>query len=169
VNECARDVHGDAYPADVPAAPGADSARVIENLVHTYAERIDAGDLDGVAELFTHGRIHGVEGGGPETVFEGRDAVRRLYAATTRVHEETGTPRTHHVTTNLILEVDDESGTATCRSRFTVLQATEALALQPIIAGRYHDTFHRIDGSWWFESRTMHVDLVGDLSHHLLI
>lgn len=160
---------GRAYPASVPAAPGTDGARAIENLVHTYAERIDAGDLDGVAELFAHGRIHGVEGGGAETVFEGRDAVRRLYAATTRIHEGTGTPRTHHVTTNLILEVDDGAGSATCRSRFTVLQATEALSLQPIIAGRYHDTFHVVDGAWWFESRTMHVDLVGDLSHHLLI
>ena len=34
-----------------------DSAREIENLLHLYAERIDAGDLDGVAELFRHGRI----------------------------------------------------------------------------------------------------------------
>ena len=145
-----------------------DSARLLENLLHTYAERIDAGDLDGVAELFTHGRIHGVEGGGPETVFEGRDAVRRLYAASTRLHESTGTPRTHHVTTNAIIEVDEEAGTGTARSYFTVLQATEELALQPIIAGRYHDTFHRLEGRWWFESRTMHVDHVGDLSHHLL-
>ncbi|HYJ54992.1 MAG TPA: nuclear transport factor 2 family protein, partial [Mycobacterium sp.] len=33
-----------------------DSAREIENLVYTYAERLDAGDLDGVAALFAHGR-----------------------------------------------------------------------------------------------------------------
>ena len=145
-----------------------DSARLIENLLHTYAERIDAGDLDGVAELFTHGRIHGEEGGGPETVFEGVEGVRKLYGFSTSIYEETGTPRTKHVTTNAIIEVDDEAGTGAARSYFTVLQATEALALQPIIAGRYRDTFHRIDGQWWFESRTMYVDLVGDLSHHLL-
>jgi len=29
-----------------------DGAREIENLVYTYAERLDAGDLDGVAALF---------------------------------------------------------------------------------------------------------------------
>ena len=52
-----------------------DSAREIENLLYTYAERIDAGDLDGVADLFAHGRIHGQENGPPETVFEGRDAA----------------------------------------------------------------------------------------------
>ncbi|WP_205475149.1 nuclear transport factor 2 family protein [Nocardioides sp. SYSU D00038] len=146
-----------------------DSAREIENLLYTYAERIDAGDLAGVAELFTHGRIHGQPDGPPETVFEGAEAVRRLYEATTRIHDATGTPRTHHVTTNPLIEVDDEAGTATCRSRFTVLQATEELPLQPIVAGRYADTFHRLDGRWWFESRTMHVDLVGDLGHHLML
>jgi len=145
-----------------------DSARKIENLLYTYAERIDAGDLDGVAELFTHGRIHGVEGGGPETVFEGPERIRALYGRTTRIHEDTGTPRTKHVTTNAIIEVDDEAGTASSRSSYVVLQATQELPLQVIITGRYGDTFHRIDGRWWFDTRTMYVDHMGDLSHHLL-
>ena len=64
----------------------------IENLLYTYAERIDAGDLDGVAELFTHGRILGQEDGPPETVFEGRDRVRELYGMATRIYDDTGTP-----------------------------------------------------------------------------
>ncbi len=55
----------------------------------------------------------------------------------------------------------------TARSYYTVLQQTDALALQPIIAGRYHDTFHRVQGEWCFETREMFVDLTGDLSHHL--
>ena len=146
-----------------------DSARAIENLLYTYAERIDRGDLDGVAELFTHGRIHGVEGGGPETVFEGPERVRGLYGRTTRMHEDTGTPRTKHVTTNAIIEVDDAAGTASARSCFLVTQATPELPLQVIITGRYRDTFHRIGGRWWFDSRTMYVDQTGDLGHHLLL
>jgi hypothetical protein len=40
--------------------------------------------------------------------------------------------------------------------------------LQPIISGRYLDTFHPVDSQWWFQTRIMQVDLVGDLSHHLL-
>lgn len=144
-----------------------DSARLVENLLYTYAERIDAGDLDGVAELFARGRIHGVEDGPPETVFEGRDAVRRLYGATTRIHAD-GTPRTRHVTTNAIIEVDEDAGTATSRSTYVVLQATDQLPLQPVITGRYRDTFRRLDGTWWFDTRVMHVDQTGDLSHHLL-
>ncbi len=144
-----------------------DSAREIENLLYTYAERIDAGDLDGVAELFRHGRICGQEGGPRETVFEGETAVRKLYGFSTRRYDD-GTPKSKHVTTNAIIAVDEDSGTATSRSYYTVLQATDDLPLQPIITGRYRDTFHRVDGEWWFDSRTMYVDQVGDLSHHLL-
>lgn len=32
-------------------------SREIENLIYTYAERIDTGDLEGVAELFRNGEI----------------------------------------------------------------------------------------------------------------
>jgi hypothetical protein len=144
-----------------------DSARLIENLLYTYADRIDRGDLDGVADLFTHGRIHGQEGGGPETVFEGRDAVRALYAMATRIYEDTGTPKTKHVTTNAIIEVDDDAGTATAQCNYLVIQTTPDLPLQVIITGHYRDTFHRVDGQWWFDTRTMYVDQAGELSHHL--
>ena len=140
-----------------------DSAREIENLVYAYAERIDAGDLAGVAELFRHGRIEAA----PGVVLEGVDAVRKLYESSTRLYDD-GTPRTRHITTNVIVEVDDTAGTATARASYTVVQQTDALALQPIIVGRYRDTFHRVDGHWCFDTREMFVDLTGDLSHHLL-
>ena len=140
-----------------------ESAREIENLVYAYAERIDAGDLAGVAELFRHGRIQAA----PGVVVEGADAVRKLYEQSTRLHED-GTPRTRHVTTNVIVEVDEAAGRATSRASYTVVQQTDALPLQPIIVGRYHDSFHRVDGRWCFDTREMFVDLTGDLSHHLL-
>ena len=140
-----------------------DSAREIENLVYAYAERIDAGDLAGVAELFRHGRIEAA----PGVVLEGVDAVRKLYESSTRLYDD-GTPRTRHVTTNVIVEVDDAAGTAAARASYTVVQQTDALPLQPIIVGRYRDTFHRVDGRWCFDTREMFVDLTGDLSHHLL-
>ncbi|MFC7493337.1 MULTISPECIES: nuclear transport factor 2 family protein [unclassified Nocardioides] len=143
-----------------------DAVRDIENLLYEYAERVDAGDLDGVAELFAHGRVLGQQDGPPETVFEGRDGVRRLYGRAVRIHED-GTPKTRHLTTNARIVVDDDAGTATARSTYLVTQATAELPLQVIVTGRYHDTFHRIDGVWWFDSRTMFLDQVGDVSHHL--
>ncbi len=143
------------------------SAREIENLLYVYAERIDAGDFEGVADLFRHGRILPSPDASREVSFEGRDQVLAMYQAATRRYDD-GTPRTRHVTTNAIVEADESAGTGTARSYYTVLQQTDGLALQPIICGHYHDTFQRIDGRWWFETRTMFIDLVGDLSHHLL-
>ncbi|MCZ4499252.1 MAG: Ring hydroxylating enzyme beta subunit [Marmoricola sp.] len=146
---------------------GMDSARKIENLLYTYAERIDRGDLEGVAELFTYATIFGQENGPPETQFVGKEGAAKMYGMSTRLYDDDGTPKTKHVTTNAIINVDEQAQTASCRSYFCVVQATPALPLQPIIAGRYHDTFQVIDGEWWFATRTLFVDLMGDLSHHL--
>ncbi len=144
-----------------------DAAREIENLLYRYAERIDAGDLDGVAALFAHGRICGVEDGPPETVFEGTTRVRQMYEMTTRLHDD-GTPKTKHFTTNVQLRVDEEAGSAQSSAYYSVTQATPDLPLQIIVTGRYRDTFHRIDDAWWFDTRIMFVDQVGDTSHHLM-
>ena len=88
-----------------------DSAREIKNLIYTYAERLDAGDLDGVAELFAHGRICGMEDGPPETVFAGPARVRQMYEMATRLYED-GTPKTKHNTSNVQLDIDEDAGTA---------------------------------------------------------
>ena len=92
-----------------------------------------------------------------------------MYTLKTK-HDQTyddGTLRTKHVTTNTILEFDDSGHRATARSYFTVLQATPDLPLQPVIAGRYHDAFEKVDGAWRFHERVIHGDLIGDLTNHL--
>lgn len=143
-----------------------DSARQIENLLYTYAERIDAGDLDGVADLFAHGRICGMADGPPETVFTGTTGVRAMYEMATRLYDD-GTPKTKHLTSNARIDVDDDAGTATSTANYLVTQATPDLPLQVIVTGHYRDTFHRVEGAWWFDTRIMFVDQVGDTSHHL--
>jgi 3-phenylpropionate/cinnamic acid dioxygenase small subunit len=143
-----------------------EAAREIENLVYSYAKRLDAGDLDGVAALFAHGRICGMEGGPPETVFAGTERVRGMYEMATRLYED-GTPKTKHLTSNVIIHVDDDAGTASGSAYYCVTQATPDLPLQIIVTGHYKDSFHRIDGTWWFDTRIMFIDQVGDTSHHL--
>jgi 3-phenylpropionate/cinnamic acid dioxygenase small subunit len=143
-----------------------DSALDITNLIYSYAELIDAGDLDAVASLFAHGRICGMENGPPETVFTGAAGVRKLYDMATRLYDD-GTPKTKHNTTNVRLDIDEAQGTARSTSYYCVTQATPELPLQVIVTGHYKDTFHRIDAAWWFDTRIMFVDQVGDVSHHL--
>ena len=140
------------------------SEREIEHLLYDYADLVDRGDLDGVADLFAHGRISGAAAGSP--VFEGRDGVRAMFERAVRIHDD-GTPRTKHLTTNVRVEVDEQAGTARSSAYYAVTQATSDLPLQVIVTGRYDDTFHRVDGRWAFGTRVMHVDQVGDLSHHL--
>jgi len=143
-----------------------DAERAVERLIVAYAERIDAGDFAGVGQLFTHGRIT-VEDGTVLAV--GADAVEALYLATTRRYDDDGTPHTKHVTTNVIVEAARGGTTAHARSYFTVFQGLADFPLQAIISGRYHDTFERMDGTWWFHDRRMLPELYGDLSRHLLI
>lgn len=132
----------------------------IAALVYAYAERLDAGDLDGVADLLAHAGYG--PAGGP--MLRGATAVRQALQVI-KLHE--GSPRTKHVTTNVTVEADERAGTATARSYFTVLQSTPKLPLQPIVAGRYHDRFERANGRWRFAERAIHIDLVGDISEHL--
>jgi hypothetical protein len=95
--------------------------------------------------------------------------VQAVYERTTRRYED-GTPRTKHVMTNVMVDVDDDATAARSRSYFTVLQAVPgALALQPIIAGRYRHTYTCRNGQWEFASMHIIIDLVGDLGHHMLI
>jgi hypothetical protein len=80
-----------------------------------------------------------------------------------------GSPRTKHLVVDTVLEPGDDGATMVARSSYVVLQATDDLPLQPIIAGRYLDHFRRDGdgGGWrWVERRYL-VDLLGDLRAHL--
>jgi 3-phenylpropionate/cinnamic acid dioxygenase small subunit len=140
----------------------ASAERQILNLLHRYAERVDDGDFDGVAELFADADY--LMAGPGQPALRGAavaDTMRRVV----RCYD--GRPRTKHVVTNTILELDEAAGTAAARSYFTVLQATPALPLQPIVTGRYLDRFVREGTAWRFAERTIVIEQVGDLSHHL--
>jgi ketosteroid isomerase-like protein len=132
-------------------------------LIYTYAERIDAGDFAGVGHLLGDATLTFE---GYDLVVTGPDAIEALYASTTRRFDD-GTPKTKHVMTNVIVEVDGDH--ATSRSYYTVLQSVPGeLALQPVIAGRYRDAFVNDGGRWRFSAMHVIVDLVGDLRAHLL-
>lgn len=143
-------------PADRPS-----SYRAIENLIATYAELVDDGDFAGLGALLADATFTG--SGAPVS---GPDAIEKMFEDMLIVYDD-GTPRTRHVTTNIVIDADEGAGTAVSRAYFTVLQALPGLALQPIASGRYRDRFERCDGQWRFAERRVLVDLVGDVSRHL--
>jgi 3-phenylpropionate/cinnamic acid dioxygenase small subunit len=139
------------------------SDRAIENLIARYAELTDAGDFAGLGQLLDRASFVLNQ---METV-RGQAAVEQL-AHETLVTYADGTPKTRHVTTNILVEVDEEAGHAAARSYFTVFQALPDFPLQPVASGRYRDQFTRTDGQWHFAERHVLLDFQGDVSHHVL-
>lgn len=139
-----------------------DDAAAITNLLYRYAELIDAADFDGLGELLADCTL--LDGQSGTVLAAGKTAIRAFFAGGVIVHAD-GTLRTKHVTANPIIEIDGDA--AAVRSMYTVLQATESLPLQAVIAGRYHDSFVREASGWRFRERRYFADLVGDLSGHL--
>lgn len=140
-----------------------DRAEVAE-LLARYAEAIDAGDFEAVGRLLRHAVIEDPVLG---PVAEGAEAVTALYTSTTRRHAD-GTPGTAHVITNVIVErPGPDPDELEVRSRFTVLQATDTLPLQPVVVGRYVDRVRRIDGRWCFVRRRMIPERWGEVGQHL--
>ncbi len=134
----------------------------ITTLIYTYAERLDAGDLDGVAALFARATLR--SNLRPD-VRRGSDAALQTFRSSVALYD--GVPCTKHVTTNVMVDIAEQQKTAAARSYFSVFQARPELPLQVVIAGRYHDQFARTDGLWHFTDRMIYVDLVGDLRFHL--
>ncbi|MEW2544657.1 nuclear transport factor 2 family protein [Streptomyces sp. NPDC047002] len=135
--------------------------RALENLVARYAELVDDGDFAAVGDLFADG-VFLASGG----AFRGREAVEGMLRDRTILYGD-GTPRTHHVTTNSVIEQGEGPDEATARSYVTVFQALPGLPLQPVAAGRYRDRFTRAGGVWRFAERRFAIRLVGDTSRHL--
>jgi hypothetical protein len=147
----------------------ADDKLAITELLYRYAELIDAGDFDGIGRLLARATFGGT---GPQGV-SGAGAIAKLFAATTRRYPDHGnTPRTRHLVLNPIVELSTEisaAPTAVARSTFCVVQNTETVPLQPIVVGRYFDSFTCDDDGWHFTERKVEVQMVGDVSDHLTV
>jgi hypothetical protein len=134
----------------------------IRDLLYAYCWHMDRGEFDALGALFAHALM------GDGTTLDGltlsgTDTIAALYRDGCILYD--GVPHTKHVCTNAIVEFDDDDH-ATSRSCFLVEQQLDDFPLQPIVCGRYHDRFERVDGEWRFTERRFFVDLVGDVSRH---
>ena len=81
----------------------------------TYAEHVDAGRFDDVAAMFEHSTYRIEHGDGVHvSSYEGSAPVK-AFCEQTRLYPD-GTPRTRHVITNVVIDVDgDRAGRAATR------------------------------------------------------
>jgi ketosteroid isomerase-like protein len=133
----------------------------IRNLLGTYCQVMDAGDFVALGELFADARMIDHK---ERLIARGAAAVTELWTAMVRLYD--GSPRTRHIVSGPVIEVDGD--TATCRSSFVVFQQPPDGELMTVAAGRYRDTFACTDGRWHFTVRQMLLEQTGDLSRHMV-
>lgn len=150
-----------------------DAADQIRNLLHRYSEAVDTGAFETLADLFAHARFRNALGGAePTPGFQGRE-VTAMFREGIILYDD-GTPRTRHLVTNSIIEVNEAAGTATARSYNTTLQQVPGHPIEIIATARYEDRFERVEGSWRFAERIVRQtsidgvnrDFIGDMSRH---
>jgi hypothetical protein len=150
------------------------SSDQIRNLVYRYSEAVDTGRFDLLGGLFEHATFRTRLGDQPP-----REAVSGRQVADTFkdsiILYGDGTPRTRHLVSNLIVEVDEDAGRATARSYNTTLQQAPGRPIEIIATARYHDAFERVGGTWRFAERVvLHSsadgvarDFIGDMGFHV--
>jgi len=140
-----------------------DDRIAIENLIFRYARYVDTARYEALGRLFQNGTVTANTLDGS---IVGEDAVREYWKSANKRYPD-GTPRTHHMITNLEFEVGEGGRHVDVRSCFMVFQATELLPLQPIAGGRYQDRFQKFDGVWGYVTKHIEVTMLGEMSHHL--
>ncbi len=148
-----------------PAPSRFEDWHAVNTLLMTYAEHLDSGQFVEFAALFEHATYR-IEHSGTTSVSEYRGAAEVLgFCEQTRLYDD-GTPRTKHVITNVNIQLDGDSATAS--SYATVFQQTDVLPLQAIASGRYLDRFSRVGGAWRFADRLITGFLLVDRSQHVV-
>jgi len=150
--------------------------QIIEETMFRYCEAIDTADLETLGNIFAAGAL--VSQDGTET--RGPKEIHDLFAGMIIFYDDAGnkvpyaskacTPMTRHVTSNIIMDIDNNVELAKVRSYFTVYQTINGSphSSNVIIAGgRYHDRFERDPYGWHLIERRILIDNMGDMSRHL--
>lgn len=144
---------------------------VIEEIMFTYAEGIDLGDMETMAQLFAQGAIvlpDGNEIRGYQEVLDAYTGMVMFYDDDENLvpyQRNACTPRTRHVVTNLIFDFNNAVTVADVRSYFTVYQ-TLAGKNEVVAGGRYVDRFEKTIQGWHLATRSILFENMGDMSRH---
>lgn len=142
-----------------------DNYQEITKLLYQYARCIDRGDLDGACQLFEHARVKTIDRPEPGD-YRNMAAMLKKFV---KLYED-DTPRTKHLVTNVIIDIDADGDAAGSTAYYTVLQSVTPGDIKVIAAGQYVDEFERVDGKWRFSYRDLTVfEMQGDISGHLTL
>jgi SnoaL-like domain len=146
----------------------------IRNLIHRYSEAVDQGRSEVLDELFEDATVRMAMGSGSPGPGTDGGTVSAVFGGGIILYAD-GTPRTRHLVTNTIIDVDEPAGRPTARSYNTTLQQVPGRAIEIIATAQYEDSFVCAAGSWRFSERVIrHTsldgvqrDFIGDMSRHI--
>ena len=123
------------------------SERQIANLIATYAFRNDDADIEGLGDLFAEATFS-LDG----TVARGKAEIETFARAIIPLLPD-GSAATSHEISNITMVVEEDAGTATAQSYWTLYRAISGSPREAVLAGRYRDAFTRREGVWRFAKR----------------
>ncbi len=144
----ARPPHSGAAQSIEERLRALEDEREIRDLIITYAQRLDARDHKGYAQLFAQeGRWSGRMGDatGPEAIEE------MLVEGFGPTPENFVNTQNFHLMSNIVIEVDGDRAKA--ESRLVYFVRTAEAKPTAMLAGRYYDELVREDGRWRFSYR----------------
>ncbi len=126
----------------------------ITELLNKGGYAYDTADVDFLVDMFTaDGRFElSIAGVGPVGPFEGRDAIRALYAGSL----ESQTDQRRHCVTNLFFE--DETDDSITAISYLVLISIQDGELNVISSGVYRDEIVRDGDAWRITLRNLALD-----------
>ncbi|WEK02975.1 MAG: nuclear transport factor 2 family protein [Candidatus Devosia phytovorans] len=129
----------------------------ITNLQHEFIETLDQRDYAGLAAMFSNGTlvIARPDLAEPPSA-TGEPAVAQMLATTLPPPMATAFGR--HIASNLIIEIDEDAGTATARMYTAAYLVVEGRPAHFLGAGRHQHRFVRNDGVWEFAEKVITGD-----------
>jgi ketosteroid isomerase-like protein len=126
----------------------------IHELIYAYGRALDSRNFRAFAALFAEEDGTWVGGFGAAT---GRAAIFEMMDSTLGHAEQPISPTSHHVFTNIQIDVSGDSARATTKWIFVVPGANGDPRWQ--FLGHYDDQFTRRDGRWYFLRREAFTDI----------
>lgn len=134
--------------------------RACERVIVDFVHRLDLGEPDSVAELFTEDGTWEWPPPGDGRRIRGREALGMYFGS------RPADRLSRRLMSNVLVTVTSPD-TATGTAYFTTYRVDDYRAGGPVPAGppvrvgHYEDVFRRVDGSWLIASRTLHLPFGG--------
>lgn len=111
----------------------------IHDLLARFAHCLDQRDFTGYAALFTEDGTLRL----PDAEHRGREGLAEFVEADLGRY-----PRTHHMSTNHLVEVDGDTATSASSMHAVHLRSADDPTDWWAVGGRYEHTYRRVDGTW---------------------